>query len=168
MLMSHEEWSHFWPKPWRFEESGYLDGPCVKDAGGSVICTFFWPGHPVEETERAEKATYSLGERTAALGDQMAPRGQFRGKSTPNALDDALNELERIVGKLRTLHAAAREIIQMRFDTYRAGNNRQVGIQGDDGEKCWIVHSDQMTALEAALAEAEADNVIFAPIQEVP
>jgi hypothetical protein len=49
------------------------------------------------------------------------------------------------------LATAARELIASRFDTYRAGNNRQVGIQDDNGEKCWIVPFDEMAALEAAL-----------------
>lgn len=32
---------------------------------------------------------------------------------------------------------------------------REVGIEADDGEKCWAVHSDDMDALEGALASAE-------------
>lgn len=53
--------AHFFPQPWRFEEEGHLGGPCVKDASGNIICAFFWPIHPSEETERAEEATYQLG-----------------------------------------------------------------------------------------------------------
>jgi hypothetical protein len=35
--------------------------------------------------------------------------------------------------------------------TYRARNGREIGIQADDGEKCYIVHSDLIFALETAL-----------------
>jgi hypothetical protein len=74
--------------------------PCVKDANGSVICAFFWPGHPVEETERAEKATYALGERVATLGDQD---GAARTRS-PNAA--LISEKRMDAAKRRTLRAS--------------------------------------------------------------
>ena len=60
------------------------------------------------------------------------------------ALAEALDERD-------ALQTAARDLIASRFDTYRAGNNRQVGIQDDSGEKCWIVPFDTMAALEASL-----------------
>lgn len=47
--------------------------------------------------------------------------------------------------------AAARRVIAERFGTYKAGNGREVSIEGDDGEKCWIVHSDPMFCLEEAI-----------------
>jgi hypothetical protein len=46
---------------------------------------------------------------------------------------------------------AARELIASRLDTFRAGNNRRVGIQDQSGEKMWIVPFDEMAALERAL-----------------
>jgi hypothetical protein len=61
---------------------------------------------------------------------------------------------------------AARDLIASRFDTYRAGNNRQVGIQDDSGEKCWIVPFDAMHALEAALSSPQptaADTGLATP-----
>lgn len=62
-----------------------------------------------------------------------------------------MTPIERVV-------AAARAVHEARTDTYRAGNNRQVGIQGDDGEKCFIVHSDQMFELEQSLSELDASD----------
>jgi|GEM_PF-6563020 len=52
-----------------------------------------------------------------------------------------------------SLVAAARDLIASRSDTYRAGNNRQVGIQDESGEKMWIVPFDEMVALEVALLD---------------
>lgn len=48
---------------------------------------------------------------------------------------------------------AARALIDSKQDTYRARNNRRVGIQDDAGEKMWIVPFDEMFDLEAALAK---------------
>ncbi|MBO9380305.1 hypothetical protein GG804_26420 [Sphingomonas histidinilytica] len=50
------------------------------------------------------------------------------------------------------LGEAVRELLARMSSTYKARNGREVGIEGDDGEKCWIVHSDQIAALEVALA----------------
>lgn len=61
------DFAKFWPVPWRFEEQGYSDGPCVKAADGQVIATLFWPLHPPEQTETAEQATYALGRAIAVL-----------------------------------------------------------------------------------------------------
>lgn len=61
------------------------------------------------------------------------------------ALAEALDERD-------ALSEAARDLISSRTDTFRAGNNRQVGIQDDSGEKCWIVRFDEMAALEKALS----------------
>ena len=46
---------------------------------------------------------------------------------------------------------AATDILANKFSTFKARNGRNVGVQGDDGEMCWIVHSDDMFALETAL-----------------
>lgn len=53
-------------------------------------------------------------------------------------------------GLLHLLRASA-NLIANRFDTYKARNGRQCSIEGDDGEKCWIVSFDDMAELEAAL-----------------
>ena len=46
---------------------------------------------------------------------------------------------------------AARRVLAEKFSTYKAANGRDVGVEGDDGEKCWIVHSDAMFELQYAL-----------------
>jgi hypothetical protein len=50
------------------------------------------------------------------------------------------------------LLAAARDLLAGKCSTYKARNGREMGIEGDDGEKCWIVHSDLIAALETALS----------------
>jgi hypothetical protein len=48
----------------------------------------------------------------------------------------------------------AQNVITRKFCTYKARNGRDVGIEADDGEKCWIVHSDEISLLEGALRKA--------------
>jgi len=47
---------------------------------------------------------------------------------------------------------AAQAIIDNMTSTYTARNGRNVGIQGDDGEKCFIIHSGYTSALEYYLS----------------
>lgn len=58
----------------------------------------------------------------------------------------------------RRLMETAQELIDRMSSTYTARNGREVGIQGDDGEKCYIVHSDQIHALETALQQHAAKD----------
>lgn len=51
---------------------------------------------------------------------------------------------------------AAEAVLSSMSDSYTARNGRQMGIQGDDGEKCWIVHSDAVEELRRAHAKARA------------
>jgi hypothetical protein len=51
------------------------------------------------------------------------------------------------------LRAASKSVLDNMFLTWRARNGRNVGVQSDDGEKCWIVHSDDIEALRAALEQ---------------
>jgi hypothetical protein len=60
---------HFWPKPWRYEPEGYCEGPCVNAADDQVICAFFWPAHPVDETSAAENMVAEFGREVAALAE---------------------------------------------------------------------------------------------------
>lgn len=53
------------------------------------------------------------------------------------------------------VEGAAQAVIDRMSSTYKARNGREVGIQGEDGEKCYIVHSDEIHALEAVLADAQ-------------
>lgn len=47
---------------------------------------------------------------------------------------------------------AARAVIDTAFDHYSARNGKRMTIEGDDGEKCWIVPFDQFEDLRRALA----------------
>lgn len=49
------------------------------------------------------------------------------------------------------LREAAADACDSAFDHYRARNGRMCGIEGDDGEKCWIVPFDAMQRLRAVL-----------------
>ena len=49
------------------------------------------------------------------------------------------------------LEEAARNLIANRFDSYKARNGKLCSIEGDDGEKCWIVSFDHMAELESSL-----------------
>lgn len=51
----------------------------------------------------------------------------------------------------KRLRDAARDVIDVATDTYTARNGRRVSIQADDGEKCWIIHSDQIELLRGAI-----------------
>jgi hypothetical protein len=53
--------------------------------------------------------------------------------------------------RLERLRETGQNLIDQAASTYQAKNGRHVGIEADDGEKCWIVHSDLFTELSAAL-----------------
>lgn len=53
--------------------------------------------------------------------------------------------------EIEALVEAARRVSKRKFSTYKARNGRDVGVEGDDGEKCFIVHSDEIFALDCAL-----------------
>jgi len=63
-----------------------------------------------------------------------------------------------LIEENKRMREAIETAVQLRFDTYRAGNGRQVGIEGDDGEKCWIIPHDAMHGLETALAALEPQS----------
>lgn len=52
---------------------------------------------------------------------------------------------------------AAEQLIRNRFDTYTAKNGKRISIEGDDGEKCWIVSFEDMNDLENALRALSAE-----------
>ncbi|OAE39683.1 hypothetical protein [Brucella intermedia] len=78
--------------------------------------------------------------------------------------EEAKAEAEQIVISLdaepsaaRTLalEEAARNLIAVRYDTYTARNGKLCSIEGDDGEKAWIVPFDAMAELESALSSPD-------------
>jgi hypothetical protein len=55
--------------------------------------------------------------------------------------------------KIKRFREAGSVILERMSSTYTARNGREVGIQGDDGEKVWLVHSDDIENLRAALSD---------------
>jgi hypothetical protein len=55
------------------------------------------------------------------------------------------------------LREAAQGVIERMSSTYKARNGKTMGIQGDDGEMCWIVHSDDIETLRTALSRNRGD-----------
>ncbi|WP_257541215.1 hypothetical protein [Sphingobium sp. CFD-1] len=64
-------------------------------------------------------------------------------RPTPSIADNALTE-------------AAKDVVDRAFGHYRARNGRMCSIEGDDGEKCWIVPFDAMEDLRQALTSSPA------------
>ena len=60
----------------------------------------------------------------------------------------------------KALVTAARDLLAGMSSTYKARNGREMGIEADDGEKCWIVHSDLIAALEGALETVPTPPVV--------
>lgn len=56
---------------------------------------------------------------------------------------------------IERLMSAARDLLDGMNSTFTSRNGREVGIQADDGEKCYIVHSDFTAELEGALHAVE-------------
>lgn len=71
----------------------------------------------------------------------------FASAQAATAADNAA-----LIAAVPGLVEAAEAVIKRMTSTFKARSGRDVGIEADDGEKCWIVHSDEITALEAALA----------------
>ena len=101
-----------------------------------------------EEEYRREVDGVVLGEGWEASRDAFFAHLPLQAVATP-AHAAGKDALERV-------RAAAQGVIDRKFSTYKARNGREVSIQGDDGEKCWIVHSDDIHELEAAIAALPA------------
>jgi len=59
---------------------------------------------------------------------------------------------------VEALREAGQSVIDRMFSTYKARNGREVGIEGDDGEKCWIVHGDDIEGLRTALSKLTGEE----------
>ncbi len=70
-------------------------------------------------------------------------------------LRDTLSALEPSAARQLALEEAARNLIAVRYDTYKARNGKLCSIEGDDGEKAWIVPFDAMADLESALSSPD-------------
>lgn len=79
------------------------------------------------------------------------PDGDDPRDAEISSLTARVEELERA---LANLTAAAQQLSGTKFDTYKKRNGHQASIEADDGEKCWIVHSDEIFHLEDASKRA--------------
>lgn len=63
---------------------------------------------------------------------------------------------DKLWDALEALISAANAVEDHKASTYRTRNGRDVGIEADDGEKCFIIHSDYIDALRDAARAAIA------------
>lgn len=66
--------------------------------------------------------------------------------------EEAADTITRQAREIEALKVAGQSVIDQMFDYYTARNGRRMSIEGDDGEKCWIVPFDAMEELRAALS----------------
>lgn len=57
--------------------------------------------------------------------------------------------------RIRVAIEAANDLVERASDTYRKRNGHIGSVEADDGEKCWIVHSDDLEGLRAALTRLQ-------------
>lgn len=71
--------------------------------------------------------------------------------------DEAATLITSLVASNAEMREAIDDVLGSMSSTYKARNGRTMSIEADDGEKCWIVHSDQIEALRRA-REAQGDE----------
>ncbi|MCP1243275.1 hypothetical protein [Acetobacter lambici] len=108
-------------------------------AGGSNLSIFTNSGRAVKWANHFGRTLYPIVRQSDAQA-QIAAR-------------DA--EIVRLRDALVKSHAALKRVTDERFTSYRAKNGREVSVEGDDGERCDIIHSDITTDCEAAIEGAE-------------
>lgn len=91
----------------------------------------------IDSLDEYGMAFVSIPRWTCASDAQRAVDAYYKGDADPRLIE------------------AVRCVLEQRFSTYRARNGREVGIQGDDGEKVWLVHSETMWELESAYGAME-------------
>ncbi len=64
---------------------------------------------------------------------------------------------ETLRGRVGEMEAAGRDLLAGMTSTFKARNGRDVGVQGDDGEKVWLVHSDLIAGLQRAIQADEGE-----------
>jgi hypothetical protein len=90
------------------------------------------------------------------------PDGSYQGANAKagwrawTAARAARDDLAEVEDALKAIIEAADNIERTKFFTYKARNGREVSIQGDDGERVDLVHSDQTHALQIAANNARA------------
>jgi len=86
------------------------------------------------------------------LIDRAFARHRIEACASVQEERDALREM------LDSVVIDIRELVSTRSDHFTMRNGERRSIEGDDGEKCWLVHSDPMFALESFLARYEASK----------
>ena len=64
----------------------------------------------------------------------------------------------RLMGLVKEAGEAGASVIEQAFDYYTARNGRKCSIEGDDGEKCWIVSFDAFESLRATLVKIKENS----------
>lgn len=90
----------------------------------------------------------------AGIDLDAAIAAKFNATSEKNGLATRLSVSDPAARTL-ALEEAARNLIAVRYDTYTARNGKLCSIEGDDGEKAWIVPFDAMADLESALSSPD-------------
>ncbi|MEE9906699.1 hypothetical protein LWV33_03190 [Brucella intermedia] len=120
------------------------------------LCRWTDVATAIGEVRRALSALEPSAARNLAL-EEAARECEKRGAVTSADAIRSLSSPDHAdAGKLVN---AARNLIANRFDTYKARNGKLCSIEGDDGEKCWIVPFDDMAELEAALRSHPSSEV---------
>lgn len=104
-----------------------------------------------------------IAEREGLAGEVDRQQGEIEDLQA--SADTWLAEHKMSSSKLAALEEASGDLLKSMSSIFKSRNGREVGIEADDGEKCWIVHSDQIEALRALLhpavpveTEAQADQ----------
>lgn len=116
---------------------------------------YYRPGNAGYTGIKALAGRYSQADAIPASG-VLAVHVSEAPDFSPACFDDLARE--HLKSTVDELLVAGQGILDRMFSTYKAGNGRDVGIEADDGEKCWIVHSDDIEALRAAIAKARGEQ----------
>lgn len=157
-----------WPKrlsPQNSEKSSMTDTPidfiaeAITDSLGPRC-----PDHSADCPTCEAWAEYDRLKGIAALYDQkkppvvMVPDDATAEEILQSTIDhpNAVVMLKRMPdARASAVEKAARNLIAVRYDTYKARNGNLCSIEGDDGEKAWIVPFDAMADLESALSSPD-------------
>ena len=109
----------------------------------------------IAETQDRHRARVSNGREAAAqaIADRLYPNGDKAANSRNYIAFNAALATLATLSPDDKLRGAAEDLLAGAASTYTARNGREVGIEADDGEKCYIVHSDLITGLRAALGD---------------
>jgi len=98
------------------------------------------------------KRLQTVAKNVEALGPASTSAYLLQAATELNAHRDRITHQDAVIAGLVE---AMEEATLRAFDYYRARNGRLCSIEGDDGEKCWIIPFDAFEDLRAALAKAK-------------